>query len=770
MHRRGARVSGVIGTFAVALGLASALVTFLVLAGMTPILPTHSVVLWALVGNGILVALLTGIVLWETWAIVRARRAGAAAAGIHVRIVSLFSLVAAFPAVLVAIVASITLERGLDPWFTNSLKALIANTSEIADAYRDSQCRNLARETDLMASDLNRALVLYRADRKLFQDFLRSRAMFLGFPVAMLVKPDGTVIERIDANEKDKLPGPSKADIESANTADPVCLIPETGNLFRSILRLQWEEEALLYVARPVDPRAVEFPALAEVGVAYYQALEEKKVGIQIAFASMFALVALIVLLSAVWFGLNLANRLVAPIRRLIHATDQVASGNFYVRVPVLKKEGDLGHLSTTFNKMTTELRQQHDGLIEANEVIDQRRRFMEAVLAGVSAGVIGTDGEGIINIINRSAEALLGTPAAELVGRQVNEVIPEIADLVLEALGVGATFGDKRGSQNQGRGQGRAQGQVSLSRGGRDRMLNVRVTSEKDEGDDKGFVITLDDITGLVAAQRTAAWADVARRIAHEIKNPLTPIQLSAERIRRKYGKVITEDKQVFDQCVETIVRQVDDIKRMVDEFSSFARMPKPSQADEDIVETVRQVLFLMRVGSPDLSFKDDLPNTPIIAHFDRRLLSQALTNIIKNATEAVKAVPEAERGPGLIHIGVKQEAGNVVIEITDNGKGFPRENRHRLLEPYMTTREGGTGLGLAIVGKILEDHGGGIQLLDALSGRGGRVVLWLPMQGADSDAGADTKGARTPSSSLSPQTADADEVIGHSQPGAHT
>lgn len=771
--RYGSRVSGIIGTIAVVLALASALVTFLILAGMTPILPTHSVVLWALIGNGILVALLTGIVVWETWAIVRARRAGAAAAGIHVRIVSLFSLVAAFPAILVAVVASITLERGLDPWFTNSLKALIANTSEIAEAYRDSQCRTLARETDLMAADLNRALVLYNADRKLFQDFMRSRAMFLGFPVAMLVKPDGTIIDRIDANENNKLPGPSKKDIEAANASDPLCLIPESGNLFRSILRLQWEDETILYVARPVDPRAVEFPAAAEVGVAYYQALEEKKVGIQIAFASMFALVALIVLLSAVWFGLSLANRLVAPIRRLIHATDQVATGNFYVRVPVLRSEGDLGHLSTTFNKMTSELRHQHDGLMEANQVIDQRRRFTEAVLAGVSAGVIGTDNEGVINIINRSAEALLGTSSAELIGKRVSEVIPEIAELVGEAIGTegsmtnSATLAGTRRAQ----GTGRAQGQISLSRGGRDRMLNVRVTSERDEGEDKGFVITLDDITGLVAAQRTAAWADVARRIAHEIKNPLTPIQLSAERIRRKYGKVIIEDKQIFDQCVETIVRQVDDIKRMVDEFSSFARMPKPAQAHEDIVETVRQVLFLMRVGSPELTFEEELPVAPIIAHFDRRLISQALTNIIKNATEAIKAVPETERGSGLIHVGMRQEAGNIFIEVTDNGKGFPKENRHRLLEPYMTTREGGTGLGLAIVGKILEDHGGGIQLLDAPSGQGGQVVLWLPLENtADQKIAEPQQAIPSHSPSFSTQKADdASQAHGNIKTGAH-
>ncbi|MDJ1156826.1 PAS domain-containing sensor histidine kinase [Chelatococcus sp. SYSU_G07232] len=723
---RASRVSGLIGTAAVVLALLSALVTFLVLAGMTPILPTHEVVVWALLLNGALVLLLIAIIVWDTWSLFRARREGAAAAGLHVRIVSLFSLVAAFPAVLVAIVASVTLERGLDPWFTSSLKALIGNTTEIAHAYRDTQCRMIVRETNLMAADLNRAKVLFDADRKVFHDFMLSRAVFLGFPVAMLVKGDGSVIERIEAKPIENLSLPSQEDLKEANTTDPLCLVPRSNNVFRGVLKLISQDDVYLFVARPVDPRAVEFPAAAEAGVAYYQALEQKKLGIQIAFASMFALVALIVLLSAVWFGLSFANRLVTPIRRLIRATDQVATGNFYVQVPIRRSEGDLAHLGATFNKMTTELRQQHDGLVAASEVIDKRRRFTEAVLAGVSAGVIGMDAAGRISIVNPSAEALLRAPATSLVGCRIAEVVPELMELVEEA---------RAGRQRL------VQGQIALARDGRDRTLNVRVTSEQAAGEDKGFVVTLDDITDLVAAQRTSAWADVARRIAHEIKNPLTPIQLSAERIRRKYGKVITTDREVFDQCTDTIVRQVDDIKRMVDEFSSFARMPKPSLDTEDVVETVRQVLFMMRLGNPDLHFQDDLPAEKILARFDRRLIAQAVTNIIKNATEAVLAVSAEERGPGLVHVGVRLEPEDiVVIEVTDNGKGFPKEHRQRLLEPYMTTREGGTGLGLAIVGKILEDHGGGIELLDApgvaAGGRGARVRLWFPRTGGGATA----------------------------------
>ncbi len=275
------------------------------------------------------------------------------------------------------------------------------------------------------------------------------------------------------------------------------------------------------------------------------------------------------------------------------------------------------------------------------------------------------------------------------------------------------------------------------ITRDGQDRMVNVRAVREG-EGAGAGLVVTLDDITDLVSAQRTAAWADVARRIAHEIKNPLTPIQLSAERIRRKFGRVIVDDKEIFDQCTDTIVRQVEDIRRMVDEFSSFARMPKPSLEREDIVETVRQIIFLMRVGNPELTITENLPDKPVRAQFDRRLMSQALTNVIKNATEAIAAIPMDQRGAGQIDVVFeRRDNGRIVIDVIDNGKGLPADQRQKLLEPYMTTREGGTGLGLAIVGKILEDHGGGIDLLDRpdadRGGRGARVRLWFPEDGPE-------------------------------------
>jgi two-component system nitrogen regulation sensor histidine kinase NtrY len=376
----------------------------------------------------------------------------------------------------------------------------------------------------------------------------------------------------------------------------------------------------------------------------------------------------------------------------------------------VRDSEGDLAQLGETFNRMTAELRSQRDDIVRARDVIDSRRRFTEAVLAGASAGVIGVDGKGCVSILNRSAERLIGSTEAEALGKPLAEVFPELAG-ILDAARSGA----------------RMQDQVTITRKGRERNLSVRVTSEQAADAEHGYVVTLDDITDLVAAQRTSAWADVARRIAHEIKNPLTPIQLSAERLRRKYGKTITDDPAVFEQCTDTIVRQVDDIRRMVDEFSRFARMPKPVIEAEDIADTVRQAAFLMRVGLPDIDIDVEIAENPMPARFDRRLVSQALTNLIKNAGEAIAAVPPEELGKGAIHVYAARDGDDVVIDVVDNGIGLPKENRSRLLEPYVTTREKGTGLGLAIVGRIIEEHGGVIELHDAADKIPGQRGAWI-------------------------------------------
>jgi two-component system nitrogen regulation sensor histidine kinase NtrY len=703
--------SGLFAPVAVTAALLSALITFLVLTGLTPISPTHYVVVSVLLANLAMAVILLGIIAWQISGLVRARRRGRAGARLHVRIVLLFALVATVPAILVAIIASITLDRGLDRWFSVRTRVIIDNAVMVAEAYVRDHAFGIRVDLNGMTNDLTRMRGLFDENRERFRQLLTAQATIRGLPAAMLIHGDRSLIERADINIGREFLIPTNIDVREATEEKPILTLASTADYVVAIAPLSGYDDTYLYVARPIDPRVIQYLHLTEDSLLEYRSLEDRRFGVQIAFALMYAVIALILLLAAVWIGLNFANRLVAPIRRLITAADLVASGNLFVQVPVRRSEGDLASLGDSFNAMTHELRSQRDDIVRARDQIDQRRLFTEAVLAGVGAGVIGLDAESRITILNRSAERLIGRSDSELIHMPVAEAIPELAALVEQA---------KSGIQ-------RVQGTVTLKRDGRERTINVRVTTEASPESGHGYVITLDDITELVVAQRTSAWADVARRIAHEIKNPLTPIQLSAERLRRKYGKNLIEDREVFEQCTETIIRQVGDIGRMVDEFSAFARMPKPVVEAQDLAETIRQAVFLIRVGNPDIQFDVELPPGPMPARFDRRLISQALTNILKNAVEAIAAVPPAERGQGRILVRGAREGDTALIDIIDNGSGLPKENRERLLEPYVTTREKGTGLGLAIVGKILEDHGGRIELRDAPESNGNRRGAWV-------------------------------------------
>jgi two-component system, NtrC family, nitrogen regulation sensor histidine kinase NtrY len=702
-----------LGPIAVGLALLSAFATFIVLADLTPILPTHEVVVALLLANAVTVLLLLGIIVREVWQVVQARRSGRAAARLHIRIVGLFSIIAAAPAILVAIVASVTLDRGLDRLFSTRTRAAIENSLIVAEAYLRDHAQIVRSDILLMGYEISRAKPLFDQDHEQLRQFLTFQASVRGLAAAIVIDRDLNVVARADLASNQTFAMPPRDALPRIGEKDPqIVLLPDT-NYVAAVIKLEKYDDYYLYVTRLLDPRVVPQLQATRESVLEYATIEQRRTGVQVAFALMYTVIALIVLLSAVWIGLNFANRLVAPIRRLIGAANLVSTGNLYVRVPVRPSEGDLGQLGETFNRMTQELRTQRDDIVRARDQIDSRRRFTEAVLAGASAGVIGVDGNACVSILNRSAEKLINRTEAEALGKPLVEVFPELADVMAAAQAGAAT-----------------QDQVTISRNGRERNLSVRVTSEQSAESDHGYVVTLDDITELVAAQRTSAWADVARRIAHEIKNPLTPIQLSAERLRRKYGKLIDDKDGIFAQCTDTIVRQVDDIRRMVDEFSRFARMPKPVIAADDVADTVRQSAFLLRVGNADIDIDVEIAEDPMPARFDRRLLSQALTNVIKNAAEAISAVPEAELGKGSIRVFAARDGDNIVIDVVDNGIGLPKENRNRLLEPYVTTREKGTGLGLAIVGRIVEDHDGTIELRDAADRIPGQRGAWVRIQ----------------------------------------
>ena len=708
-------ISRALGLAAVALALLSALLTFVVLAGLTPIAPTHEVVVTLLLANAVTVFLLVLVIAREVWGVVQARRRGRAASRLHVRIVALFSIIAAVPVIAVAVVASVTLHRGLDRLFSQQTQSLIENSLIVADAYVREHVQFVRADSIAIAIELARAKPLFDQSREQFHQFLAVQASIRGLPAVMLLDKDVNVVDQVDAQINEAFVKPSAEVLAGINDTEPQVAMFLDDNYVAAIIKLRGYNDLYLYIARLLDPRVLAQLRATQASIAQYADLSARQIGIQIAFGLMYTVIALIVLLSAVWIGLNFANYLVAPIRRLIGAAQVVSTGNLYVQVPTRRSEGDLAQLGETFNKMTQELRTQRDDIVRARDLIDSRRRFTEAVLAGASAGVIGVDAESCISILNRSAERLIGRTEAEALGRPLTEIVPELADMFAAA---------RSGLQRL------VQGQVTINRNGQERNLSVRVTSEQSGAAEGGYVVTLDDITELVTAQRTSAWADVARRIAHEIKNPLTPIQLSAERLRRKYAGMIKEDGGVFQQCTDTIVRQVDDIKRMVDEFSRFARMPKPVITAEDVADTVRQVVFLQRVGNPDIGIDLEITEDPLPARFDRRLISQALTNIIKNATEAIAAVPPQELGRGLIRVWAAREGNDIVIDVVDNGIGLPKENRSRLLEPYVTTRDKGTGLGLAIVGRILEEHGGRIELRDAADKIPGQRGAWMRLR----------------------------------------
>jgi two-component system nitrogen regulation sensor histidine kinase NtrY len=700
--------------FAVALALLSAFLTFVVLTGLTPIEPTRLIVISFILLNAAIILVLVGIIIREVWQVMQARRRGRAAARLHIQIVSLFSVIAVLPAVLVAIVANVTIDRGLDRLFSGPTRATIQNSLSIARAYTYEHAQLIGGDILGMANDIARARPLYDQDRRSFLEFLTASATSRNLPGAMLIDKDCNILETAQTGVQRTYAMPTPEILRGVNETEPqISVFPE--NYVAAIIRLRGFNDTFLYVARLLDPSVVAQLSQTEATVAEYAELESRRLGIQVNFALMFAVIALTILMASILIGLNFANWLVAPIRRLMSAANIVSTGDLHVQVPVHKSEGDLAQLGETFNKMTQELRTQRDELVNASDLIDSRRRFIEAVLSSASAGIIGVDASGSVGILNRSAEKLIGHAESETLGHPLSDVLPELDDMMKTA---------REGTQRL------VQGQITINRDGHERNLSVRVSAEQTSQSRDSYIITLDDITELVSAQRTSAWADVARRIAHEIKNPLTPIQLSAERIRRKFGKVITDDKAIFEQCTDTIVRQVDDIRRMVDEFSRFARMPKPVIEGEDVADTVRQTVFLMRVGHPDIDIEADVKQDPMRAQFDRRLISQALTNIIKNATEAIEAVPVEELGKGRIEVIAARDNDDIVIDVIDNGIGLPKVSRARLLEPYVTTREKGTGLGLAIVGRVLEDHGGRIELNDAADIRPGQRGAWMRLR----------------------------------------
>ncbi|MEM6710933.1 MAG: PAS domain-containing sensor histidine kinase [Pseudomonadota bacterium] len=700
----------------VVLAIVLAGVTFAILSGSTAIIPTREVVIRLVGANAVAVTILVTLIAFQLRQIAKARKEGRAGARLHTRILALFSLIAAVPAVLVAVVATLTLDRGLDRWFSERTQSMVEFSQVVARAYLDEYRQVLNAELPAVASELGRSKPLFDFDPRRFEAHMSNLAAVRSIPYMSIVGSDGTEILRAETRFADGFRQPDPSMLARVTGDEPVLIPPGTTNQIAGLVRLPEFTETYLFLARAVDPRVVQYLLVTEQNAAEFQAMQDRRFGVQLSFGFMFLGLALIMVLSAMWLAINFADRLVLPVRRLMIAAQQISSGNLYVQVPVKKEEGDLAVLGESFNRMTNDLRSQRNALVDAKDQIDGRRRFTEAVLEGVSAGVIGIDPSLRITLVNKSACVLLQAREADLLGRPIATAMPEFSSLFSDHI-----------RQEDGR---RTEREVRLERQGVQRILTVKVTVETtDAGVVEGAVLTFDDVSNLVAAQRSSAWADIARRIAHEIKNPLTPIQLSAERLKRRYGQKLTDDRDIFDQCTDTIIRQVGDIGKMVDEFSSFARMPKPEFARGDLAHVIADTVFLMDNGYPQISFNADMPESGLPMMIDTRLMGQVFTNLLKNAAEGVETrLAQDDKGDknGHVHVSAYIASnGALVIDIADNGIGFPENGRSRLLEPYMTTREKGTGLGLAIVKRIVEDHRGTLQLLDGKDAQ-------LPSKGA--------------------------------------
>jgi two-component system nitrogen regulation sensor histidine kinase NtrY len=710
-----------IGLVIVVLSLVSALATYLILTGLTPIAPRDDIVLGALLINVILIGAMIGIIAWQGYGMWRAWRARLAGARLHVRIVLLFCIIAALPAMLLAVAATTTFSRSLDGWFSARTRTIINNSVEVAQAYVVEHGQLLRTDVANMVRDIDSAADHIAPDSPELKQHIIAQAGLRDIPAAYLLDANGDPV--LAALEDKSLPFTPVLpyDMNAAATGQVALFTPTGSSQVSAVAKLNRYPDRFLYVTRMLSPKVMGHLQSTAQNVDEYNRLRRARGGLKLAHGLIYTMISMTALLAAIWVGLWFASRFVAPIRRLIEAAQDVSRGNLAVELPEKRGEGDLRRLSTTFNTMTRELKHQRDALMTANEQLVERRRFMEAVLSGVSAGVIGLDSQDRITLVSRAAAELLATLEHEIVGKKLVDVLPMWAPAL-----------ERRDDQGL-----RARGtfEIAVMVGDEERTFAVRVTREKAAAGDVGSVVTFDDITELVSAQRTSAWADVARRIAHEIKNPLTPIILSAERIRRKYGRVIVEDKETFDKLTATIERQAGDIKTMVDEFASFARIPKPVMEISDLRDAIQDSVILFRESHGNVVYGLALPDAPVLASFDRRLLTQAVTNLVKNATEAVETAAEAEPGvTARVDVELRICETAIAIDVMDNGPGLPRQNRSRLLEPYVTTKgHKGTGLGLAIVQKITEQHGGQLLLDDApqtpARASGARVTLSLPL-----------------------------------------
>lgn len=704
---RGAVLANRLVLLLIIAGIASGFATYAALTETPPFGDDPNTVIWLLNLDLIILLALVTVIARRVVGLWSGRRRGIAGSRLHVRLVFIFSLLTAMPAIIMTVFSAFFLNFAIQSWFSDRVSTAVNNAQAVAEAYLEEHKQVIRADALAMAGDLERQAAYLIGNPDSFEKFMQTQSLLRNLSEAIVFDDAGHVLGRSGFTFTmafETLPGYA---VMQAQEGDVFVMTGGNDDRVRALVKLANYPDSYLFVGRMVDPVVLSNLNESREAVASYKKLEEQRSDLQLTFTMIFVVVALMLLLAAVWFGLIFSRQMVIPISALISAADRVRGGDMTARVPEFDRRDEFDVLARAFNRMTSQIQEQRDELVQANRQLDQRRRFTETVLAGVTSGVIGVDVAGNITLANAMASNFFKMESKELVGNKITKLIPELDDLLREAH-------EKPGKITQA--------EVPLVHADETKhTLLVRIAIELIGEEDKGAVLTFDDITELQSAQRKAAWADVARRIAHEIKNPLTPIQLSAERLRKKYLSQITDDPETFSKCTDTIIHHVGDIGRMVNEFSAFARMPEPVMKHENLTKHLKDMIVLQQQAHTDIRFNLIYDyDKPLYALADAQQIRQALTNIIQNAIDGIRGRFKAQAAAGeTVNTGqidlmlTKPENDVLAICVTDSGIGLPKDSDlSRLTEPYVTHRDKGTGLGLAIVKKIMEDHNGRIVL----------------------------------------------------------
>jgi len=674
--------------------------TWLTLTGQV-FIPSNTIIFLLFAVNTVFILMMVLLIISRFSQILLARKKNVAGSSLQIKLITLFGFVSALPALVVAVLATVTLDRGLDKWFSDRTKSMLEKSNIVANSYLREHSNNLRAEIDAMKSDLGRAATIYEDNISNFADFFLKQVKLRKLSGAYIINSDGDIL--INTSTPDFELGyavPSTLSYNRAVDGDIIIFKPNDYNMVSAFALLEEFNNAYLLIYKRVDPIVINHLKQLELTTSDYKNLENRRFNTQVTFALQYVGFSLIFLTVAIWFSIFFANRLSAPIAKLIYASKKISDGNLDINIDNQSKiDNDMYNLVDTFNNMTSDLKSQRENLISNNLLLDERNKFTEAVLSGITSCVISIDSNGNIQIANSSACNFFKKELNQILGVNIIDIMPQFSDILIKAY----------------KSKDNIDEYITVNIKDQNRSLYIKITKEE-ESRKSSMVIAFDDVTELVDAQRTSVWADVARRIAHEIKNPLTPIQLSAERLKRKYMSQIKDDVDIFEDCTDTIIRQVGDLGKIVDEFSAFAKMPTATMSNFDICDTIRQAVLLQRITFESIDIKLNIPDNEIYLNFDRRLVSQAIINLIKNSSESIFD-NHKNNNLGQITINLIDKKDMVTIQIIDNGSGFLTDEKEKLLEPYYTTREMGTGIGLSMVKNIMEAHEGMINLDNKIS-----------------------------------------------------